>query len=467
MGIDVARDGRGQVWLAPDEIVVGSVSEDRLALLVQELRREHILGKNRGQGPFRLPEMANYLFREGTYQTFAELLEAWQGRLHDSLIWPEGWGNDQGDQDPVARALAQMAQIGSLLTQFVQWRFMEAWKREWPIFVRQTADPEKPFEEHPQSALFWEWFVFDRRMRGGVTALQVFLREIGKHLALPLRQAVEIWLQNRPGVYVIERLGNDSFWIKDLFTDEMFEIKDPDYTGERAPYEVGFVLFCRILPWEGVYRYGGVAYFFPPWYRMAIINGMQRIGKLETKERGGNFQELWVRKSRQILFFFLQLRQIPIAPRLLTVEGHLAGASRAIYHVDDYRSLKKALLDVPDLLLVESKRKKGEGEVLTFEWLDQGMSGQLMTELRRHSVPIPGDAVALQDLTSQIDGQVVSQLGTLTINKGYAVIDTVSRERLEQLKKVLFKYGGFFLTHREDTFEPANVTTLLKHQEHS
>ncbi|MZP30817.1 hypothetical protein GTO91_13950 [Heliobacterium undosum] len=453
MGVDVARDARGQVWVGRREIAVGTVSEERLNTLIRDLRRSRLIGHNPGWGPYRLPEIANYAFREGSYTNFEELLDAWEVKLDDPLIGPEGWGRDT-DNDPVARAVAETAQIGSLLTQFVHWRFAEQWKREWSQFARHTDEPETSFADHPLGALFWEWFVFDRRLRGGSTTLDAFEQEVASHLPPALRDALKNWMQNRPGFYVILSLEEKGYWVRDVFGEEKFFIRDPEYNPKKPPYEAGFLLFCRLMPWEEDFRYGGIAFFFPPWYRSPVVSYIRELNLNTGGEMPFDWLSLWRRKSRQILYFVMELRRKQIQPKLITAEGHRASSCRSIYRITDQAAMQEAIEKLPDLSPPERDWQKGQGDIFRYKWLEAGLTAQLMNALRAVDVEQTVDGIPLTDIHClNPGGEMVRQVGNLTLYRQYAVIDTISKERLDILKRVLIKFCGFYLTHEEDVFE--------------
>ncbi|MBC9784041.1 hypothetical protein H1S01_05880 [Heliobacterium chlorum] len=458
MGLDIARDARGQVWVGRREIVVGTVSEERLVQLVRELRRNKLIGHNPGRGPYRLPEIANYAFREGTYANFEELLDAWEVKLENPLLGPEGWGQDSED-DPVARTVAETSQIGSLLTQFIHWRFAEQWKREWSHFARHTDEPDTPFADHPMSSLFWEWFVFDRRLRGGTTTLEAFEQEVSSHLPPSLREGIKRWMENRPGFYVIHSLEEKGYSVRDLFGDNIFFIRDPEYNPEKPPYEVGYILFCRLMPWEGAYRYGGIAFFFPPWYRSDVVTYVRELGLNSGSEIPFDWLDLWKRKSRLIVNFIMELRKKLIHPKLVTAEGHRAGVCRAVYKVNDFSGLTSAVEKLPELEVTDREKRKGQGVIIRYLWMEDALTGQLMATLRSGELEVVAEGIPLTDIFHETQrGENLRQIGNLTITRQYTVIDTISKERLDVLKRVFVKYCGFFITHEEDIFEePENL----------
>ncbi|MDD2421479.1 MAG: hypothetical protein PHC60_06645 [Heliobacteriaceae bacterium] len=450
LGVDIARDARGQVWIGRQEIVVGAVNENQLAVLIGELRRERVVGHNPGSGPYRLPEIANYVYREGTTPGYMALLASWEARTENGLICPKGW--DEGLEP-------ETGQIGALLTEFIQLRFGSLWRREWTGFARQSAEPDTSFEDHPQAVLFWEWFVFDRRLRGGITVIEAFMREIGGHLAPQLHQAVQAWRENRPGFYLLTSVEEKGYWVRDLFTEEAFFLQDVDFVSGEAPFKPGYLLFARLIAWEGSYRYGGVAHFFPPWYASVVNGFIQGLWASGPGKKPFSWREVWARQSRRILAFILDLGINPVTPKLVTPEGHQVGMFRALYRVGDFKALKATIEKIPEFLFSARKVWQTQGPVFKYDWIDWGLTAQLMAGIPPGSPGLEQEALPVADvMRERADGQSCRQLGTLTLHKQYAVIDTVSRERLEVLKRVLVKYCGFYLVHEKDLFEEVAVS---------
>ncbi|KAB2952678.1 hypothetical protein F9B85_08475 [Heliorestis acidaminivorans] len=442
LGVDVSRDARGQIWIGYREVVIGAISEDRLASLLQELRREKILSRQSGKGPFRLPEAANYLYREGHFDSFEEFVKAWEQEFRRA-------GEAEGEG-----ITFEASQMGSLLTQFMEWRFGESWNAEWRRFARQSGEDSKTIEEHSQGALFWEWFVFDRLSQKDTT-LDVFIDEVGIHLPPMMVTTLKKWRESTPGFFVITSMEEKGFWARDLFRDKSYYIEDSDCKPGEPPYEEGYIIFSRIMIREGKWHYGGVAHFFPRWYRKAIESFMERIGLWD----GENFREdQWRNRSWSILIYLVELCKKPIIPKLFTMEGHLAGMSRAVYQVKDYSAVKKTVEKLSEFVFVARERQKDQGEYLRYDWLEHGLTSQLMTSMQELPLTMDSEGIRLSDIFQDSkDGQEVRQVGTLMLHKQYAVIDTISMERLDVLKRVLSKYCGFYLIHDEDFFEEAEV----------
>ncbi|QGG49004.1 hypothetical protein [Heliorestis convoluta] len=450
LGVDVSRDARGQIWIGRREIVLGAVSEDRLASLLQELRREKILGKQSGKGPFQLPEAANYLYREGHFDSFEEFTKAWEeeyrraGELEGTMITFEA------------------SQLGTLLTQFIEWRFADQWKQSWKRFSRLSGEENKSMEEHSQGALFWEWFVFDQTIDNQRT-LDFFIDEVGFHLPKGMIEKLEQWQESVPGFYVITSVEEKAFWAEDMFRKKSYYIEDNDCKIGEAPYEEGYIIFSRLIPREKKWHYGGVAHFFPRWYRQSIEKFMESIGLWNSSRFR---EEQWQPRSWSILMFLVELCKKPIIPKLFTMEGHLAGMSRAVYQVKDYSAVKTTVEKLSEFIFVARERQKGQGEYLRYDWIESGLTSQMMRALLEDPASKDLEGLCLNDIFQPDDeGKEVRQVGTFMLHKQYAVIDTISMERLDILKHVLTKYCGFYLVHDEDFFEEAEVLAQSSAQE--
>jgi|GEM_PF-3547014 len=140
---------------------------------------------------------------------------------------------------------------------------------------------------------------------------------------------------------VVRRQPGRRIWLRDVFTDETFEVGDRMLSEEAA---TGEVLIMRIRPLEGLYEAVGSAWRFPATEVRALRPwGEMQLSGLREVEPDAGWRDLWRERWELLHHYVLERRRQPRRPQLFTTTGEPVVFCRVEWRVRDAAAVAAAL----------------------------------------------------------------------------------------------------------------------------
>jgi hypothetical protein len=279
-------------------------------------------------------------------------------------------------------------------------------------------DYEKDYGAH----VFWGWLLIYRRVRGLPTMAERYLERFGSKLA-PLERKMLETIGDEPfRLFEIRDIRLDQgMTLKDLFTEEVFEVKERLATRSLHKWEL---IFARLRRFR---NYNGLDIIVP-----AARNSRERL-------------------MAGLDLFLIDLRkEVPEATMADVMKRELPDVFDFIVDVnrDASRPPKLTTFDGEDLIFCEA-RFQCKDEDAVRQILDRHRSFHPMQEDE------DGDYRWVSGVRKEtsIGGPGQISLGYVTFDKGMLILETKSRERLKKGKALLEKNAGEYLVHRADSFQ--------------
>ena len=138
--------------------------------------------------------------------------------------------------------------------------------------------------------------------------------------AQPAGQLLEAWRRSVPGVFEVLRTDpGRSAWVRDLFTEEAFEVRDATFSREARP---GNVALMRLRPLAGRYEITG-----DPWAYAATevpalrAFGEEHLARLRETEPDADWRRLWKTRGELLHHHAVSRRAAPALPMPVTTSG--------------------------------------------------------------------------------------------------------------------------------------------------
>lgn len=225
---------------------------------------------------------------------------------------------------------------------------------------------------------------------------------------------------------LVRRQRGRRVWLRDVFTDETFEVGDRNLSEDAV---MGEVLIGRIRPVEGIYEAVGSAWRFPattvrdlrPW-------GELQLARFREFQPDASWRDLWRERWELLHHYVVERRQRPLLPQLVTTTGEEVVLCRLEWGVRDREALVRALdTHGPEL--------RHEDDAPEWVW-----------------VPAPGDPRWVRRTPSAgPEASVLPNgpaLGRIVLHEdtGGLVLETMSAERAEAGRALLESIAGAHLT---------------------
>lgn len=140
---------------------------------------------------------------------------------------------------------------------------------------------------------------------------------------------------------VTRRQPGRRLWVRDVFTDEVFEVGDRNLSED---VRTGEVLLMRIRPLEGIYEAVGAAWRFPasavrdlrPW-------GEWQLSALREFQPNASWRDLWRERGELLHHYVVERRRHPLRPEMRTTTGEEVVLCRIEWAVRDREAVVGAL----------------------------------------------------------------------------------------------------------------------------
>lgn len=130
---------------------------------------------------------------------------------------------------------------------------------------------------------FFEWFIFDYRIRG--RTLLEYVKMAGRFTAEE-KELLDRWGKTRSSIYQVVQVSDDAHAItlNDLINGGKVVVRDPDVVRELVP---GQVLFIRVLPVGDEFEFSTGGLILPAYSKDYIISRIKLDARLYWSKKGG------------------------------------------------------------------------------------------------------------------------------------------------------------------------------------
>ncbi len=303
--------------------------------------------------------------------------------------------------------------------------------RAYDLFWGEAATSSL-FEDEASFARFLDWFVFDyRRSRNSRRLIERFRDHAWDRLSDEERLLLTGWLSSRLGIFEVLKVDpGRRLLLSDIFTGERVEVTEKTASQVLHKYDLIFTRPLRVFDTHGV----SVAGLVIPRSWKRVIEAMLRyeLGRFRRWYPGAGWEEFFRARAHRVNRLLVSMILDRSRPRLHTASGEPLLISRAWYQVCDPEAVVRALARVPGCLPVLLERDEAGGLVRAmWNWCNADEAGG-------------GPA-----------GRLL--LGDVRLANGYLTLSCLSRERLEQGKKLLARGLGGAARHRVDEYRSAQA----------
>ncbi|MGH7799696.1 MAG: hypothetical protein ACREOW_03580 [Thermodesulfobacteriota bacterium] len=284
------------------------------------------------------------------------------------------------------------------------------WKNDPELLTENLGDEDN---DDLTLAKFFDWFTYDYKLIDiGKRVIERFYEEEMHDLSDVEKSLIAEWSQNLYSFFEVEKVvPNEGCSIKDIFTGDVFQIKDSSASLQIAPHDI---IGGRPLK-VGNYRYfSGVISVYPQAFKALIID----FFNLQFKDYKKNFRrKSAVKDYLKDLGFLIghYIEEIVERPQFLTHEGDEFVFASAIYNIKNYEKVIKKLKNIRSLEEIEG----GTDDLRVFTW--ERKRGKNRT------------------------------VGTIEVENDRLQIDCYSINSLANVKKIVEKNLNEFIEHKGDS----------------
>ena len=269
-------------------------------------------------------------------------------------------------------------------------------------------------------AKFFDWFTYDYKLIDiGKRVIERFYEEEMHDLSDVEKSLIAEWSQNLYSFFEVEEVApNEGCSIKDIFTGDVFQIKDSSASLQIAPHDI---IGGRPLKVGNNRYFSCVISVYPQAFKALIID----FFNLQFKDYKKNFRRKSALKDYLKDLGFLighYIEEIVEHPQFFTPEGDELVFASAIYNVKNYEKVIKKLKNIRSLEEIEG----GTDDLRVFTW--EGKRGKKRT------------------------------VGTIEVENDKLKIDCYSINSLANAKKIIEKNLNELIEHREDSIKHLDPT---------
>jgi hypothetical protein len=216
---------------------------------------------------------------------------------------------------------------------------------------------------------FLDWFIYDFKLLDtGKRLIYRFYEEEGRNLSDIERSILGNWMDNLYSFFEVEEvISKEGCRIRDIFTGEVFQVKDSATSSQIMRSDI---VGARPLRVKGSTYFSGVVSIYPQAFKPIILDFFKR----ELKEYRKTFGKKRTLKEYLKDWGFLierYIEDIANHPQFFTPEGDEFVFASSIYNVKDYDKASERLEKINSL----EEIKGGTDELRVFSWVRKGKRG--------------------------------------------------------------------------------------------
>ena len=269
-------------------------------------------------------------------------------------------------------------------------------------------------------AKFFDWFVYDFKLIDiGKRVIERFYEEEIHNLSDVEKSLIAEWSQNLHSFFEVEEVvPNAGCRIKDIFTGDVFQIKDSSSSQQITPHDI---IAGRPLKVGKNTYFSSVISVYPQAFKPLIID----FFNLQFKDYKNNYgRKSTVKGYLKDLGFLIgqYIEDVVEHSQFLTPEGDEFVFASAIYNVKNYEMAIKKLKNIKSFVEIEG----GTDDLRVFTW--ERKRGKNRT------------------------------VGTIEVENDNLRIDCYSVNSLANAKKIIEKNLNELIEHREDSIKHLDLT---------
>ncbi|MER3447760.1 MAG: hypothetical protein C4291_13410 [Candidatus Dadabacteria bacterium] len=217
---------------------------------------------------------------------------------------------------------------------------------------------------------FLDWFIYDFKLLDtGKRLIHRFYEEESRNLSNIERYILDGWIDNLFSFFEVEEvIPKEGCRIRDIFTGEVFQIKDSKASSQISRSDI---IGGRPLRVGSNTHFSGVVSIYPQAFKHIILD----LFKRELKEYRKNFGKKRTPKEYLKDWGFLierYIEDIANNPQFFTPEGDELVFASSTYSVKDYDKILEKLEKIDSL----EEIKGGTNELRAFSWIRKRKIGQ-------------------------------------------------------------------------------------------
>jgi hypothetical protein len=291
-----------------------------------------------------------------------------------------------------------------------------------------------------ESALaFNEWFVFDYKLPGGSTLIELLLARAGDRLRTGEQRYLERMRCSHVRPYEVMRVRPDEgLDLRDLWTRDTIHVSERRGTHQIVQWDV---LVARVALGEhGVPVIDGYTYLLPATETEPLLERLKREHR-EFEREYPNADLATFFKQVAMIPFHLWLDRVGLRPlpKLVTAEGDEVLLAKTAFDILDGAALSAALAAHPAL------ERQDDGGYTWFEEVERAPAP-------RAAVRFSGLMVSSQRWPPEGD-TTRRGLGTIVVERGRLILETMSKARAERGRRLLEDAAGSAVKYRATRYE--------------
>ena len=284
---------------------------------------------------------------------------------------------------------------------------------------RSADDVREAMALEGSYAAFQEWFAFDRPLPGGSTLIGLLLDREGDRLRTGEQRYLERLRTSHVRPYeVVQVRLDEGLDLRDLWTGKTLQVQERRATHQIVQWDV---LVARVMLGEhGVPVIDGYSYLLPATESVPLLRRLKRAHREFMRESPDADLDAFFKQAVPIPFHrWLDRVALRPPPTMVSAEGDELLLGKSVFDVVDARALEAALAAHPAL------ERQEDGRYLWFE--DVGRAGPSKRTRRG--------------------------LGTIAIERGRLVLETLSKPRAQRGRRLLEEAAGQTIVFKATRYE--------------
>ncbi len=294
------------------------------------------------------------------------------------------------------------------------------------------------FDDEASFARFFDWFVFDYRRSNRSRRIIERFNDTQLHiLTEDERVLLSDWLSARMGFYEVTSVKPGmEVVLTDVFTGNSIRVPEKSVSQTLHKYDL---IFTRPLKVFGIHSFSVAGLVIPRSWKQYIESAVRyELARFRRWYPEAGYDELFRNRAYRFNRLLIKILLERGRPSIRTTSGEEFIMSRAWYEVIDPEGVIDTLSKLPDLKLERHERDQDGNPVsATWAWFYPLSNGDL---------PYVGSLI----------------LGEIRLQKGYLSLQCLSRERLENGKRLLGESIADMVRHRLDDYAAPPLYGLIK-----